>query len=131
MNASILIYAIRIPADVEDGIKKLLNTEFRHVLNQNNVVVMPSKDGIITIEIIKDDISGLDFAQICIDSKTPELVGRAWEVLISLFCGINQPVWISTYTQQYLSQYGKAEDFKLSGTEGVLLDAIGFDRMIS
>jgi hypothetical protein len=49
----------------------------------------------------------------------------------SIFVRVNEIVWISTYSQQYLSQYGDANELILDDIGVFLLNHTGFHKMIA
>ena len=60
----------------------------------------------------------------------PELVGNAWDILICIFNETNANVWISTYSQKHLSQFGKTLEVVIGNEIGFLISAESFDKMI-
>jgi hypothetical protein len=117
--------------DNHGGIKHLLKNDFNLSELQKNIILINTDSGVIQIKITNTPEFTNEVALISVDSMTPEIVGKAWEILIGLFIQINECVWISTYSQQHLSQYGETRKVALDNVDGVLLSPKGFDKMIS
>lgn len=131
MNKNYLRYAVGCDRLDVELIKANISCEYEfNVINLTTYCILV-ESGEIWFETCYNKELSDSVILVGTNSMAQVLVGIAWELFLHISMKSNGKVWISTYSQQHLSKFGKVKPFKLNNIDGFIMNVDVLERMIS